>query len=271
MAGGPKPPEAGFGDLLGNQDAGHHTHAYRTSRRNHARDPTGTVGVVIRARDDVADLQRLASVFDEIWGTSCPVVRVELLRAVQHAGGYLQCRGRGRSVVGGSFGFLGRHRGEPALHSHVTGILPSVRHTGLGRALKLQQRAWAADHGLAWIVWTFDPLVRRNAWFNLERARRTRRRVPRRLLRSDRRHHQREGRDRPVARRLAGARRTHGRTAGHDDRGSDAGGHRRVAPHRPAAAADWRQTTAHRVGWLADAPVARWSGSVGDGEYRVAA
>ena len=36
------------------------------------------------------------------------------------------------------------HRGEPALHSHVTGILPSVRATGLGRELKLHQQAWAA-------------------------------------------------------------------------------------------------------------------------------
>ena len=33
--------------------------------------------------------------------------------------------------------------------------------------MKLHQRAWAADHGLAWVTWTFDPLVRRNAWFNI--------------------------------------------------------------------------------------------------------
>ncbi len=33
--------------------------------------------------------------------------------------------------------------------------------------MKLHQRDWAAAHGLDWIVWTFDPLVRRNAWFNL--------------------------------------------------------------------------------------------------------
>jgi predicted GNAT superfamily acetyltransferase len=131
------------------------------------RNPTGTVGVVIRAPDCVGDLQQLASVFDEIWGTTCPVVRVELLRAVQHAGGYLSVAEDGGRFVGGSFGVLGHHAGEPALHSHVTGVLPSVRHTGLGRALKLHQRAWAADQGLAWIVWTFDPLVRRNAWFNL--------------------------------------------------------------------------------------------------------
>jgi predicted GNAT superfamily acetyltransferase len=126
-----------------------------------------TADVSIDVADTLADLQQLAAVFDEIWGTTCPVVRVELLRAVQHAGGYLSVLEQGGRVVGGSFGILARHRGEPALHSHVTGVLPAVRRTGAGRAVKLHQRAWAADHGLAWIVWTFDPLVRRNAWFNL--------------------------------------------------------------------------------------------------------
>jgi predicted GNAT superfamily acetyltransferase len=123
--------------------------------------------VAIREPVQVADLRLLAAVFDEIWGTTCPVVRVEVLRAAQHAGGYLSIAEHGGQVVGGSFGILGRHHGEPALHSHVTGVLPAVRHTGAGRSLKLHQRAWAAANGLAWIVWTFDPLVRRNAWFNL--------------------------------------------------------------------------------------------------------
>jgi predicted GNAT superfamily acetyltransferase len=123
--------------------------------------------VAIRVPEDVHGLRRLAAVFDEIWGTTCPVVRVELLRAAQHAGAYLGLAERGDEVVGGSFGILGRHHGEPALHSHVTGVVSRVRATGAGRALKLHQRAWAAAQGLTWIVWTFDPLVRRNAWFNL--------------------------------------------------------------------------------------------------------
>jgi predicted GNAT superfamily acetyltransferase len=33
--------------------------------------------------------------------------------------------------------------------------------------MKLHQRAWAAANDLAWVTWTFDPLVRRNAWFNI--------------------------------------------------------------------------------------------------------
>jgi predicted GNAT superfamily acetyltransferase len=72
------------------------------------------------------------------------------------------------NIVGASFGFLGRYDGTEALHSHVTGILPGVQHTGVGRAIKLHQREWAAERHIPWITWTFDPLVRRNAWFNIE-------------------------------------------------------------------------------------------------------
>ena len=92
---------------------------------------------------------------------------MELIRAIGHAGGYVAAAYDDGDVVGGSLGFLGRHLGAPSLHSHVTGILPGVRRTGLGRAMKLHQRAWAAANGLTWVTWTFDPLVRRNAWFNL--------------------------------------------------------------------------------------------------------
>jgi predicted GNAT superfamily acetyltransferase len=37
----------------------------------------------------------------------------------------------------------------------------------VGFALKLHQRAWALRRDVAEIAWTFDPLVRRNAYFNL--------------------------------------------------------------------------------------------------------
>jgi predicted GNAT superfamily acetyltransferase len=125
------------------------------------------VTATIRVPDGPAEMRRLAALFDEVWGSTTPLVAPELLRAVDHAGGYVAAAYLGDHIVGGSLGFLARHEGEPALHSHITGVLPRVRQTGLGRALKLHQRVWAADHGLAWVTWTFDPLVRRNAWFNL--------------------------------------------------------------------------------------------------------
>ncbi|GGT63223.1 hypothetical protein GCM10010207_73350 [Streptomyces atratus] len=38
---------------------------------------------------------------------------------------------------------------------------------GIGFALKLHQRAWALRQDVSLVTWTFDPLVRRNAYFNL--------------------------------------------------------------------------------------------------------
>jgi predicted GNAT superfamily acetyltransferase len=45
--------------------------------------------------------------------------------------------------------------------------LPDRRHAGVGYALKLAQRAQCLDQGIGLVRWTFDPLVARNAWFNL--------------------------------------------------------------------------------------------------------
>lgn len=124
-------------------------------------------GVEIRLLDTTADIKQLMHLLNQVWGTNTAVVGMELIRAIGHAGGYVAAVYTGDQMVGGSVGFLARHLDQPALHSHLTGILPGVRRTGLGRTMKLHQRAWAADRDLRWVTWTFDPLVRRNAWFNL--------------------------------------------------------------------------------------------------------
>ena len=53
------------------------------------------------------------------------------------------------------------------LHSHATAVMAAGRGRRIGWAVKLHQRCWAMAAGLDTITWTFDPLVRRNAWFNL--------------------------------------------------------------------------------------------------------
>jgi predicted GNAT superfamily acetyltransferase len=55
------------------------------------------------------------------------------------------------------------------VHSHLLATLPDRRHAGVGFALKLAQRAQALDHGISVARWTFDPLVARNAYFNLHK------------------------------------------------------------------------------------------------------
>lgn len=122
----------------------------------------------IRTLERAAEMAPVVTVFQQIWGTTTPIVNVELLCAIAHAGGYVSGIFEHGRLMGASFGFLARHQGAEALHSHVTGLLPGVQHAGAGRLIKLHQREWAAERSIPWITWTFDPLVRRNAWFNIE-------------------------------------------------------------------------------------------------------
>ncbi len=127
--------------------------------------------VAVRNLHHAHDMVEVVDVFKRVWGSETELVRLEMLMAISHSGGYVtgvyDTSGGADEILGASVAILARYRDRPALHSHVTGILPDVQHSGLGRAVKLHQAGWAAERSLDWIVWTFDPLVRRNAWFNI--------------------------------------------------------------------------------------------------------
>jgi len=89
--------------------------------------------------------------------------------AIAHSGNYVGIAQAGDEVVGAALGFRGVDDDGPALHSHIAGVRPGRDTRGIGRALKLHQRAWTLRHGIDRISWTFDPLVARNAYFNVSR------------------------------------------------------------------------------------------------------
>ena len=127
-------------------------------------------GVTVQPLDTLAGVRAAEALFVEVWHSapSAPPVTAEVMRAVEHAGGYVVGAYDGEQLVGASSGFLGfDEAGRPTLHSHITGVVAGVQGRGVGRALKLHQRAWSLARGVRAITWTFDPLVRRNAWFNL--------------------------------------------------------------------------------------------------------
>ena len=127
-------------------------------------------GVVIRELDSLAELDAMVTLFDEVWEPEDgnPSIRLDLLRALTKAGNYATGAYDLASgeMLGACVGFFG----PPAraeLHSHIAG----VRAAGLGRsvgfALKVHQRAWCLRRDVRVIAWTYDPLIRRNAYFNL--------------------------------------------------------------------------------------------------------
>jgi predicted GNAT superfamily acetyltransferase len=125
--------------------------------------------VVVRELHDMRQLRAAQRLFEQVWrpaeGNPSPM-NGELLRALAHAGCYVVGAFAGTRMVGASAGFFTAPP-DPTLHSHITGVAPGREHRGVGFALKLHQRAWAVARGLATVAWTFDPLVARNAWFNL--------------------------------------------------------------------------------------------------------
>jgi predicted GNAT superfamily acetyltransferase len=128
-----------------------------------------TGGVRVEELHELAELERLCALYEGIWRSDPavgPMVTTEWLRALSHAGNYVSGAYAGGSLVGGCIGFFAAPVGR-ALHSHVAGVAAGMRGRNVGFALKLHQRAWALQRGITRIAWTFDPLVRRNAWFNL--------------------------------------------------------------------------------------------------------
>jgi predicted GNAT superfamily acetyltransferase len=127
-------------------------------------------GVRVVELDDLAALREVQSLFDSIWHPAPDnrPVTIELMRALTKAGNPLAGAYEGTQLVGACVGFFAAPAGT-SLHSHVTGVAACAQRRSIGRALKLHQRAWALDRGITRITWTYDPLVRRNAWFNLAR------------------------------------------------------------------------------------------------------
>jgi predicted GNAT superfamily acetyltransferase len=133
-----------------------------------ADDAAAAAGVHIETPHQLVDLVAASETWRRIWTPAGePLISMEVLRALTHAGNYLSVARRGDDVVGALLGFFGGNGRVDLLHSHILGVDPDARGGGVAYALKTHQRAWALERGIARITWTFDPLVRRNGHFNL--------------------------------------------------------------------------------------------------------
>jgi predicted GNAT superfamily acetyltransferase len=127
-------------------------------------------GVEVRTLTKRTELDDARLIFDAVWPSGSTQIQSNLLHAAVHAGGYCSAAYVDGQVVGAAFGVLGRHRRDhwaSHLHSHMAAVLPQFRDRHIGSALKIHQRCWALEHDVPVVTWTFDPLVRRNAYVNL--------------------------------------------------------------------------------------------------------
>jgi predicted GNAT superfamily acetyltransferase len=140
-----------------------------TQAASAAQEAAAHAGVRIEKLEDIKAIEEASLLFNRVWSTpeNQPLITAAMLRALSHSGNYVYGAYDQTEMVGAIVGFIGYGKGSLLLHSHMTGVTTKLQGKSVGFALKQHQRAWALERGIELVTWTFDPLVRRNAYFNL--------------------------------------------------------------------------------------------------------
>ena len=127
--------------------------------------------ITIRPVETRAEYDACVELQRDTWGRRfSDIVPVSMMGIAVKMGGI--CLGAfdpGGGMLGFVFGVTGPRDGELAHWSHMLAVQGRARNLGIGRQLKFAQRQALAKRGVDTLYWTFDPLVARNAYFNLNR------------------------------------------------------------------------------------------------------
>jgi predicted GNAT superfamily acetyltransferase len=124
--------------------------------------------IVVRSCHSVEDYEQMVDLQLRVWGYSERDAAPAIMFVVaDKTGGQVMGAFAGERMVGFALAYAGIANGEAYLHSHMAAVLPEYRDRGVGRRLKLSQRADALARGITRIEWTFDPLQPKNAYFNI--------------------------------------------------------------------------------------------------------
>ena len=124
--------------------------------------------LVYRPLESISDLEQVTDLEITVWGVEPRnAVPAALMHASVLSGGVVMGAYDEGRIVGLSYALPARRSKKWMLWSHMTGVHPDYQGGGVGFGLKQAQRTWALKHGYNFISWTFDPLRRGNANFNL--------------------------------------------------------------------------------------------------------
>jgi predicted GNAT superfamily acetyltransferase len=127
--------------------------------------------IVIRRVESQAEYEECVRIQDETWGAGFSErVPPAILKVAQYLSGVTAAAFDGAKdgrMLGFVFGMTGLRDGHLVHWSDMLAVRPEARNHGIGRRLKLYQRSLVAELGVTQILWTFDPLVSRNAHLNL--------------------------------------------------------------------------------------------------------
>jgi predicted GNAT superfamily acetyltransferase len=126
--------------------------------------------ITLRELTEPAEFQRCLELQREGFGWSeIELMPMRFFVVSRHIGGLVLGAFEGSTLVGFLSVIPGVRDGIPYWHSHMLAVAAGHRDSGIGTQLKLAQKEHALQRGIHRIEWTFDPLVSRNAYLNIEK------------------------------------------------------------------------------------------------------
>ena len=130
--------------------------------------------LLIRKLTIPEEMEAVEEIQSQIWpGSPVDIVPGHMMLAAIHNGGLVLGAFIEGRLIGFLFGFPGISKyqeGNRLKHcSHMLGIRPEWRDAGIGFALKVVQRDTVRKQGINLITWTYDPLLSRNAYLNINK------------------------------------------------------------------------------------------------------
>ena len=127
--------------------------------------------ISIRRVRTLAEYEECVAIERETWGNQfTESVPSTILRIAQEVGGVTAAAfDADGKMLGFVFGITGVRDGALSHWSDMLAVRVGARDRGLGKRLKAYQRQLLLEIGVRNMYWTFDPLVARNAYLNLER------------------------------------------------------------------------------------------------------
>src|SRR5215510_200239 len=129
---------------------------------------------VIKLLETPEEMSSVESLQRAVWeGSETDVVPAHVFITAVHNGGFVIGAFDNHQLIGFVFGFPGLESTpdgpRPKHCSHMMGIHPDHRDSGVGFALKRAQWQMVRHQGLDHITWTYDPLLSRNARLNISK------------------------------------------------------------------------------------------------------
>ncbi|CAN5638624.1 hypothetical protein BH20ACI4_BH20ACI4_26400 [soil metagenome] len=126
--------------------------------------------IEIRECETIDELSECVQLQREVF--ALPEIEISPVRhliVTKHAGGFTLGAFSGADLIGFVLSVPALLRGEKSFYSHMTAVRQDFQSAGIGAKLKWAQRARSLAENVRFIKWTFQPVMARNAFFNLEK------------------------------------------------------------------------------------------------------